>query len=641
MIYRNSILKTLKYSLLSMGLFTLSSCEDYLDKAPDDMLTMDMVFNDKIRTEDWLAGVYSAIPTPATEWDNFGINTLGDDVDWSDGLVQWGWPAINLRKGIWDPTTNDVTGWWVDLPKRVRSALIFIDNVKPLPAQLVTEEEVENMKNEARFLIAYYYCLLTDIYGPVPFNVDKILTGGETGEELFTGQTPYDTIIDWIDQELKNLSTKLPATYKDGQKYGRATSIMCLAVRARKLLFAASPLVNGNPDYKGHVNYKGEELFNSTYDPKKWERAAKACKELIDAAHAAGHSLYYEYNDDGSSDPFNSYQNMMFRQAKAGNKEPLFVRPKCDHSDNCSMPRGAGANGCFGITQTLVDAFFMENGVSPILGYKKGGVPIINEASGYTENGFSTEPEFRNTKWIEAQGDQEGKEGQVTMAETYNMYCHREPRFYISVLYNSAWYRQDNRQTSFYYGTLDGGPTHDSPQAGYLQRKDVHPDANARNGIYPYRPGILYRLGEAYLNYAEALNECDPGNPDIVKYVNLIRERAGIPQYGNGAGMLPIPTSQEEMRTAIHRERRVELNTEHIIRYLDGKRWKEAEKSFNGDFYGMNFLGTEKSDDVNDPKAYFKRVKTSERVFTKKHYWFPVPQNEMDKNPNLVQNPYW
>ena len=314
--------KTIKYYLLFVILSLCSSCEDYLDKAPDDMLTIEMVFNDKVRTEDWLAGLYSAIPSPTSYWDNFGINTLGDDCDWSDGLVQFGWPAINLRKGIWDPSTEDVTGWWVDFPKRIRSALIFIENVKPLPDQLQSEGDVENMKNEARFLIAYYYCLLTDIYGPVPFNVDKILTGGETGEDLFVGQTPYDTIIDWIDKELKDLSTKLPASYKDSQKYGRATSIMCLAVRARKLLFAASPLVNGNPDYKGFVNYKGEELFNSTYDPSKWERAAKACKELIDAAHTAGHSLYYEYNDDGSIDPFNSYLFMQFRQAKDGNKEP-------------------------------------------------------------------------------------------------------------------------------------------------------------------------------------------------------------------------------------------------------------------------------------------------------------------------------
>lgn len=637
--------KIAKSYLVLIVILTSVSCTDYLEKAPDDMLTLEMVFNDKNRTEEWLAGLYSAIPSPS--WDGYGfgmtgLGNLSDDMDLSNGLTQFGWDVLNNRNGAWDPSSRDITNFWADLPKRVRSALIFIENVKALPSQLVTEEDAENMKNEARFLIAYYYVLLTDIYGAVPFNVDKIFAGSETGEEMFMGQTSFDTIIDWIDKELLDLSEKLPASYSDSHKYGRATSIMCLAVRARKLLFAASPLVNGNQDYKGYTNYKGEELFNSTYDPKKWERAAQACKDLIEAAHAAGHSLYYEYNNDGSIDPFNSYQNMMFRQLKDGNKEILFARPSVqnDYIDKHPTPRGCGGNGCYGITQSLVDAFFMENGMKPILGYKQDGSPIINESSGYTEKGFSTEPEFRKTKWIEVQGDQ-GKEGQITMTGTYNMYCNREPRFYISILYNGAWYRSENREVRFMYGESDGGPTHDAPVAGYLQRKGVHPDHNCRNGVYPYRPGILYRLGEAYLNYAEALNEANPGHPDIIKYINLIRERAGIPQYGNGADKIPVPESQEEMRKAIYSERRVELNTENIIRYFDIRRWKQGEKLLNGDFYGMNFYGTIKSDDIYNSEAYFKRTKVSERTFTKKHYWFPVPQVEIDKNPNLKQNPFW
>jgi hypothetical protein len=191
------------------------------------------------------------------------------------------------------------------------------------------------------------------------------------------------------------------------------------------------------------------------------------------------------------------------------------------------------------------------------------------------------------------------------------------------------------------FNEKDGGPTHDAPMAGYHQRKGVHPDHNCRSNTYPYRPGIAYRLGEAYLNYAEALNESNPGHSDIVKYVNLIRERAGIPTYGPGAEQIATPVSKEEMREAIHRERRVELNCESVIRYFDLRRWKNAEAHLNGDLYGMNWYGTELSDDESNPNAYFKRVKTSKRVFSKKNYWFPVPQSEIDKNPNLVQNPFW
>ncbi|KKX49396.1 hypothetical protein L950_0215800 [Sphingobacterium sp. IITKGP-BTPF85] len=78
-----------------------------------------------------------------------------------------------------------------------------------------------------------------------------------------------------------------------------------------------------------------------------------------------------------------------------------------------------------------------------------------------------------------------------------------------------------------------------------------------------------------------------------MKYLNLIRERGGIPQYGTGPSALPVPSSQEQVRQAIRQERRVELNNEGI-RYRDIRRWKIGEQTINGNFYGMNFSGTEK-----------------------------------------------
>ena len=140
-------------------------------------------------------------------------------------------------------------------------------------------------------------------------------------------------------------------------------------------------------------------------------------------------------------------------------------------------------------------------------------------------------------------------------------------------------------------------------------------------------------MGEAYLNYAEALNETSPGNADIYKYVNLIRERGGIPN-------LTVGLSQAEMRLAIRRERRVELNNEGI-RYRDIRRWKIGEQTLDGPFGGMNFSGTEKDDNEANPKAFFVRRVAQIRKFTKKNYWFPIPQGEIDKNSNLVQNPLW
>ncbi len=612
-----------KYILTTLVVVSFSSCKKFLDRMPDDQLTLEMVFKDKTRTEDWLAGIYTNIPDPYWGYTrDIGFDPLGDDLAPSTGWEQFGWTVVSKQTGNWNPSSEWTPNYWSELPKRIRAAHIFIENVKPNPAQLVTEADVALMRYEARFLIAYYYSLLLDVYGAIPFH-QGLYSPDASESELLIGQSPFDETVNWIDGELKELSSLLPPSYANAQKYGRATSIMCLAVRARLLLFAASPLVNGNPYYVDFKNHDGVALYNPNYDANKWVKAANACKELVDVAEANGHSLYYEYNTDGSIDPFLSYQNMMFKRRQDGNNEILFARPDCNFAeyDKHAQPRGTGGNGGMGITQSLVDAFFMEN-----------GLPINDPNSHYVEKGFSTAPEVRNTKWGEVQGG-----GKVTLANTYNMYTHREARFYISVLYNEAWHRRENRRTQFYFGAWDGGPTHDAPQNGYLVRKKVHPDHDPRNNINPYRPGILYRLGEAYLNYAEALNESDPSNPDILKYLNLIRERAGIPQFGKGTDPLPVPESQDAMRVAIHRERRVELNTEGI-RYRDIRRWKIGEEVLNGNFYGMNFSGTDNNDDESNPKSFFKRSVYQRRVFTKKNYWFPIPQGEIDKNPNLVQN---
>ena len=151
------------------------------------------------------------------------------------------------------------------------------------------------MRNECRFLIAYYYWTMTETYGAVPY-FDDVVDVNAPLDEMAVGQMAFDDMVDMLDKQLLDLSDKLPVEWEEAF-FGRATSIACLAVRARMLLFAASPLVNGNEMYKGFLNNDGKERFNSTYDPTKWKRAADACKLLIDKAHAAGHGLFY----DGSS----------------------------------------------------------------------------------------------------------------------------------------------------------------------------------------------------------------------------------------------------------------------------------------------------------------------------------------------------
>ena len=603
----------------------LTSCVDYLDKEPDTELTLPMVFEDKTRIEGWLANVYSHVPDPYWGYARkLGWDILSDDMTASERWRQWDWKVIPMLLGEWTPSTDWDGNYWARLPQLIREANIFIENVHPLPEQGISATEVTYMKAEMRFMIAYYYYLLSNTYGPVPFKPNYIAPTDFNLADLMEGQRPYYEVVDWVDKELKEVAKILPPKYTEARKYGRATSIMCLAVRARMLLFAASPLVNGNPDYANHKNKDGENLFSTTEDKSKWAYAAQACKELIDAAEAAGHKLYTEKNDDGTIDPFMSYQNLFLTRYDEGNTEILFARPggsEYGEYEKHATPAASGGSGGLGVTQSLVDAFFTENGLP------------INDDPEYVETGFSRSNETRdNTVW-----DTEVNGGAITTSGTYNMYCHREPRFYITVSYNNSYFTQEKRLFNFFNGSADNPHTHDAPQNGYLIRKKISPDLNVKQGTYKYRPGIVYRLGEAYLNYAEALNESDPGNVEILDYLNKIRERAGIRKYTTGdtdENNIHVDLNdQAEMRKLIRAERRVELSCEGI-RYDDLRRWKEAENVLNGDFYGMNFSG-------KDNSSFYVRTPYLKRVYKKAYYWFPIHQSEIDKNDKLVQSPYW
>lgn len=598
----------------------LATACNYLDKEKDTEKTLESVFESRDDVYAWLSRVYSSIPDPYWGYGrHIGWEILADDHSPSERWRQWDWPLIPMSLGEWTPSTYWPANWWSELPKSIREGEIFLRNVHALPDQDLPESEVILMKYEARFLIAYYWYLLANTYGAIPFYPHEVYSTSATVDELCRAQRPYQEVIDWCDKELKELSEKLPARYTDSKKYGRATSVMCLAVRARMLLFAASPLVNGNPEYAGHKTYEGLDVFPQSYDAQKWKRASDACFELIQLAEASGHELYKEYNSDKTTlDPFASCQNLYLTRYDEGNTEILFARPGgCDYGsyENHCTPANSGGNGGYGVTQSIVDAFFMKN-----------GLPITDPASGYVEEGFSEYDESRGFDWETANNG-----GYVTPAGTYNMYCNREPRFYVTVSFNGSWFNEEERPFNFYAFQVDNPHTHDAPQGGYLLRKKISPKSSSKEGTHQYRPGILYRLAEAYLNYAEALNEYDPGNGDIMKYLNLVRERAGVPTYGFSG--IPAPIGQDDVREAIRRERRVELVSDGT-RYDDLRRWNIAVQTLDGPVYGMNYNGKTASE-------FYVRTQYQMRTYQKAFLFFPIPKDQIEKNSKLVQNPFW
>lgn len=603
--------KTIYILITALALFSVAGCH-YLDQEPDDLITEEMVFNDIVKTNGWLANLYSYLPDPYMGWNmKYGLNTLVDDVqiplEWSG----FGWWSASAMKGNWSATSN-YFDLWGDVYKAVRASYIFQEKVKPLGAEQ-TAEDVAYMKLQARFLVAYYYAQMLEFYGSFPL-VTQYYGIDSTYEELMLERTPFEEIVEWLDAELLDLASQLPVELKNiSEDHGRATKGMALAVRAHVHMLAASPLFNGNSMYADIRNADGTPLFPQTYDKEKWKRAADAVKDIFDLGV---YSLYRQYNEDGTIDPFLSYMNIHFATG-ASNPELIFINNNCNYAeaDQNMAPHGYGdGNGAYGATQNLVDAFFTRN-----------GLPIDKDPS-YVAEGYSTEDiHYPGTAWTRSNSRE--IKGLITEAGTPNMYCNREPRFYVSIMWHKEWSTQLSGYVDFLYGGANGGPTYDSPQCGYLMRKRQHPQATEiGNQNHPYRHGIIFRLGEFYLSYAEALNEYygASAHAEVLEYLNAIRQRAGIPAYTGSY-------SQEQMREMIRMERRIELLDEGK-RYTDLRRWLLSKSVFKEPIRGLNVKA--KTDDA----YFFTQRDFMTRSFEDRNYLWPIRQTYIDNNPKLVQN---
>jgi len=597
------------YFILIASTIILFSCEKYLDKQPNDMLTIDEVFSTRLETEKYLASVYSYIPDPLV-CNGVNYTPLSDEADWV-----FNWPHQQINTGNWSPV-NTPYNIWAKYYQGIRSASTLIHRVGEC-------QECEDLnpgitvqyREEARVLRAFYYFLLIRQYGPVPLLPDEPLAIDAPLSEIQLPRNSYDECVDFIVSELDKAQAILPDNPTNTNDYGRATAGLARALKARVLLYAASPLWNGNSDYADFKNTDGKQLINQIYDENKWKKAAEAAKAIIDRMPDG---LYKKNDASGNFDPYLSYQYVFLDR---WNKEVIWGRPRTGDEvrwERCASPRQL--NGYIGLSpsQQLVDEYEMANGLSPFAKESTTANPVINPASGYTETGFSETA----TKY--------------TKAGIYNMYVGREPRFYATVGYNGMdWlYKGADGKTitrvELYSTGKDGyNGSNDHSTTGYTSVKLVHPDSDVKNSKHVLKSWIFFRLAEMYLNYAEALNEYDPTNTDIYKYINLVRERAGVPE-------IPSGLDQDELRQRIRHERRIELAFEEH-RFWDVKRWKIAEETDAAPIYGMNVTAGTSFTDL----SFYKRTVAESRVFEKKHLLWPIPQSEIERNINLVQNPGW
>lgn len=602
---------TIFYFSALLLMMHVSSCKKgFLDQIPDDRLSLDAAFTSRKTAEQFLANTYSYLPDDGQGRYAPAYGPSGPGGLWIAGSDEaeydWGWVGSqDINNGAYDASSANVSMYWNTFYRGIRSATYFIANVDKV--QDLPDEMKVQYKAEARALRALYYFYLMRIYGPVVLVGDQLTAPDAPASDFAVARNSFDECTAYVTNELEIAIKSLPGKSSDPD-LGRMTSGFAMAMRSEALLYAASPLFNGNTDYSDLRNRDGQQLISQQYDAGKWKKAADAAKAFIELYVPEVYNLFKENDETGTFSPYLSCRDVMLYDWNseiiyANTNSQIFQRQyeTCPyHQGYPSQIRGSGG---LGATQQIVDAFFMANGRS-----------ITDAASGYRQSGFSISQPPNQDKPL----------------NTYNQWVGREPRFYVDITYNgSQWLDKEAGIviTDLTYhgnsGRFAGG--NDYSPTGYIVRKNA-PPYDRGNGN---RTMVMLRLAEIYLNYAEALNEYNPSDPDILKYLNLVRARAGIPGYGEG---LPAPSGQNAMREVIRHERQVELCFESN-RFFDVRRWKIGEETQAGPMYGL---------DINSDEPNFYHVVPFEtRVFAKRSYLFPIPQQDVSADPLMVQNPGW
>jgi len=603
----------------------MQSCKkDYLgvsdQLAPE--LTREKVFSNPTLTRQFYATILSGVPNSSfiVIDQNSGGTLTGTDNPWP-ALSDETKNAQGNNRNIGATGYNSgsaLFGRWAPLYKLIRQANVFLESAQTIPqtgsSDFIDETEMNKMKNVARFFRAYYHYLLFEQYGPIPI-MDKAID--PSSPDLDFARNSVDEVVDFISDELTATAPGLDDIVPAAVVAAVPTKGVALAVKAKLLTIAASPLFNGGfPEAVALKNKDGKALFPAE-DQAKWQKAKTALEDFLTFSVGKYDLFKLNTGPDGTYNPDESLYRLFIDVD--GNKEIIWANPKTtwgsidqDGTDRRLTPRSerTGFAGV-GVTQELVDAFPMIDGLP------------ISESPLYSESGFSVAGE-----------DVSGR----TETGTYRMWVNRDPRFYQTVMYQNRRWPISNNQIQFQKGSGNDNSAADNPYTGYLLYKRFA--RNVRNeGTHPksqYRPAIIFRLAEFYLLYAEACNEVNPGDPNILVYLDKVRERAGIPKL---AVIKPgLLGNKDALRKAIQDESRVELCTEGQ-RYFDVRRWMVADQADNmqgGPIKGMNMNSTELT-----IGGFYTRTTVETRIFNKAMYLYPLPLTEIQKSKLLVQNPLW
>ena len=578
-------------TFLGVGLlFMASACNDGYEKEPVEHFTLDYLFSRAdsagIQARYFLNNIYyEHLPSGYNRINGDFLDAASDDAI----SINNNEPEIYKLFMGWYSAVSRLTDMeWGGYYQGIRKANILINNIDVVPFNLTyinalgeTKPLNYTMKAEARFLRAHFYFELVKRYGGVPLIGDNVYV---LGDDVQLPRNTFAQCIDYIVRELDEIKDDLRSLpMADATEFAHApTKEACLAMKARVLLYAASPLFNEKPLEAGN-----ELIGYPSYDSGRWNLAAQAAKDLIDQ---------YGPKGKGTLNLAQDYRNIFVDFYGGNNPELIFFRPvgKNKSIETANGPLGFSGNslgnGNTNPTQNLVESFLMKDG----------------------------------TKYVSTSVDDPFK--------------NRDPRLDFTILHHGSRWLNTTLDTQV-------GGTHNPSGAQYSRTcyymakfmKDYQTSSNYEDNIHLW---VMYRYGEVLLNYAEALNEVALAggtidNKEVLNSLIQLRKRAGIEPGNENYYGLPAPQNYDaaEMREIIRNERRIEMAFEEQ-RYWDIRRWRIAEDIFKEPLKGLNIQ-------VVGNKTIYNEVNVLSAEFDTKRYFYPIPYSEVIKNGNMIQNPNW
>ncbi len=640
-------------------LFIIStSCEkDYLNVVPDNIATIDLAFNTRSTAENFLSTCYTYIPEHANVEQNFSL-LAGDEIWYyaENDFYMNNETSFRLAKGMQNSASPYLNYWEGgrgaphSLFNALRDCNIFLENLVEVPG--LEEDERLKWLDEVKVLKAFYHFWLMQMYGPIPI-IDQNIPVGASPEEANVKRESIDDVVSYLVQildeviEAENLPGLINYIYTD---MGRITMPIAKALKAKILVLAASPVFNGNTDLSELTDNLGNKLVSQVYDPQKWVYARDALFEAIESAHLNGHQLY-EFNQQipiiggineeitrelslraAITEPFNTEIVWAFSPEWTGDLQ-MWCQPRwtADHSALFGYTKKSHAP-----TLNMVETFYTNNGV-PIdedLTWDYGSRYDVIQTPLFDSNNENFHEFYIEDDYY-----------------TAKLHTYREPRFYSSIGFDGGkWFSLETENINFIphlnakAGAASGKQGFEIYSiTGFFAKKLVHYEniiSLQGSTIKGYSFPII-RLSDLYLMYSEALNETKAApDAEVYEYIQRVRTRAGLDAGGDILNTWQMystnpskPMTKDGMRKIIHQERMIELALEGH-RYWDLKRWKLATEYFNKPIQGWNIF-------KSDVDGFYEVENIFYRNFSTKDYLWPISQNELLKNPNLIQNPGW